>query len=173
MLKFTLVVEIQWLLSCRRPPLLDRSLRRWLPVQSYEGPTKILTTQPDAYIPKPCWQGCKCCYNFASSPLVAIARSTERGCHVACALIGTNCATWLALRRVAAGVAMATRSAVASRKLIFLLCHDLLTMPFFDAEIYPIESSKTTEVSNMQIEDSSYRTEMDMTKETVLGFTHS
>ena len=45
-LKLTLVVEIQALLSCRRPPLLDRSLRRWLPVQPYEGPTKILTTQP-------------------------------------------------------------------------------------------------------------------------------
>ena len=41
--KLTLVVEIQALLSCRRPPLLDRSLRHWLPVQSYEGPTKILT----------------------------------------------------------------------------------------------------------------------------------
>ena len=43
-LKLTLVVEIQALLSCHRPPLLDRSLRRWLPVQSYEGLTKILTT---------------------------------------------------------------------------------------------------------------------------------
>ena len=45
-LKLTLVVEIQAILLCRRPPLLDRSLRRWLPVQSYEGPTKIRTTQP-------------------------------------------------------------------------------------------------------------------------------
>ena len=45
-LKLTLVVEIQALLLCRRTPLLDRSLRRWLPVQSYEGPTKTLTTQP-------------------------------------------------------------------------------------------------------------------------------
>ena len=45
-LKLTLVVEIQALLLCRRPPLLDRSLRRWLPVQSNEGPTKILTTRP-------------------------------------------------------------------------------------------------------------------------------
>ena len=42
-LTLTLVVEIQALLLCRRTPLLDR---RWLPVQSYEGPTKILTTQP-------------------------------------------------------------------------------------------------------------------------------
>ena len=33
-LKLTLVVEIQALLSFRRPPLLDRSLRRWLPVRS-------------------------------------------------------------------------------------------------------------------------------------------
>ena len=32
-LKLTLVVEIQTLLSCRRPPLLDRSLRSSLPVQ--------------------------------------------------------------------------------------------------------------------------------------------
>ena len=106
----------------------------------------------------PCWQGCKCCYNFVSSPFVTIARSTECGCHVACALIGTNCATWLALRRVAAGVAMATRSAVAPRKLMEKK-DDLLTMiinPFFDSEIYPKESLKTTEVSNMQIEDSSY-----------------
>ena len=31
-LKLTLVVEIQALLLCRRPPLLDRSLRRWLTV---------------------------------------------------------------------------------------------------------------------------------------------
>ena len=38
-LKRTLVVEIQALLSRRRPLLLDR---RW----SFEGPTKILTTQP-------------------------------------------------------------------------------------------------------------------------------
>ena len=45
-LKLTLVEEIQALLLCRRPPLLDRSLRRWLPVQSYEGTTKILTSQP-------------------------------------------------------------------------------------------------------------------------------
>ena len=45
-LKLTSVVEIQALLLCRRLPLLDRSLRRWLPVQSYEGPTKILITQP-------------------------------------------------------------------------------------------------------------------------------
>ena len=45
-LKLTLVVEIQALLSCRRSPLLDRSLRSSLPVQSYEGPTKILTIQP-------------------------------------------------------------------------------------------------------------------------------
>ena len=50
-------------------------------------------------------------------PSAAIARSTERGCHVACALIGTNCTTWLALRRVAAGVATATGSAVAPRKI--------------------------------------------------------
>ena len=67
------------------------------------------------YQNSPCWQGCKCCYDFVSSPLVAIARSTERGCHGACALIGTNCAAWLALPRVAAGVATATRSAVAPR----------------------------------------------------------
>ena len=45
-LKLTLVVEIQAILLCRRPPLLDRSLRCWFPVQSYEGPTKILTTRP-------------------------------------------------------------------------------------------------------------------------------
>ena len=45
-LKLTLVVEIQALLLCRRTPLLNRSLRRLLPVQSYEGPSKILTTQP-------------------------------------------------------------------------------------------------------------------------------
>ena len=45
-LKLTLVVEIQALLSRRQSPLLNRSLQRWLPVQSYEGPTKILTTQP-------------------------------------------------------------------------------------------------------------------------------
>ena len=46
-LKLTLVVEIhiQAHLLCRRPPLLDHSLRRWLLVQSYEGPTKNLTTQ--------------------------------------------------------------------------------------------------------------------------------
>ena len=31
-LKLTLVVEIQALLLCHRPPLLDRSLRRWLTV---------------------------------------------------------------------------------------------------------------------------------------------
>ena len=47
-LKLTLVVEIQALLLCRRLPLLDHSLRHWLPVQPYEGPTKILTTQPSS-----------------------------------------------------------------------------------------------------------------------------
>ena len=38
-LKLTLVVEIQ-ALSCRRPPLLDRSLRSSLPVQLLRRPHK-------------------------------------------------------------------------------------------------------------------------------------
>ena len=42
-------------------------------------------------------------------------RSTERGCRVACALIGDSCGTWLALRWVTGGVAAATRSVVAPR----------------------------------------------------------
>ena len=46
-------------------------------------------------------------------PFVAIAR--DRGCHVACALIGTHYNTLLALRRVATGCIAATRSAVAPR----------------------------------------------------------
>ena len=95
MLKLTLVAEIQALLSCRRPPLLDRCLRRWLPVQSYEGPTKILTTQPrslsftDADMPKLTVLAAviMSCLPFGRH----CSRSTERGCHVACALIGTNC----------------------------------------------------------------------------------
>ena len=43
-LKLTLVVEI----LCRRPPLLDHSLRRRLPVQSYKGPTKIQSKAADS-----------------------------------------------------------------------------------------------------------------------------
>ena len=44
-LKLTLVVEIQALLSFRRPPLLFDVGCQYV-VQSYEGPTKNLTTQP-------------------------------------------------------------------------------------------------------------------------------
>ena len=39
-LKLTLVVEIQVFLLCCRPALLDCSLRRWLPVQSFRRPHK-------------------------------------------------------------------------------------------------------------------------------------
>ena len=39
-LKLTMVVEIQALLSCRRPPLLDRSLRSSLPLQLLRRPHK-------------------------------------------------------------------------------------------------------------------------------------
>ena len=39
-LKLTMVAEIQALLSCRRPPLLDRSLRSLSPVQLLRRPHK-------------------------------------------------------------------------------------------------------------------------------------
>ena len=57
-LKLTLVVEIEALLSCRQPPLLDRSLRLPVAVPFLGRHTKILTTWPwslsftDAYMPK-------------------------------------------------------------------------------------------------------------------------
>ena len=94
-LKLTMVVEIQALLLCRRSPLLDRSLRSSSPVQSYEGPTKILTIQPWSLSltcqNSPCWLSCECCNNVLSSFWSPLLATTERGCHVACALIRTNC----------------------------------------------------------------------------------
>ena len=57
---------------------------------SYEGPTKILTTQPwsllftDTYMPK-LRRSCECCNNLLSAlwlPLILPTRSTEHGLHV-------------------------------------------------------------------------------------------
>ena len=99
-LKLTLVAEIQALLSRRWPPLLDRSLRRWLPIQSYGGPTKILTTPPRDHCRSlmltcrnsPCWRSCERCNKFLSSLWTPLpTQSTERGPHVTCALIGMSC----------------------------------------------------------------------------------
>ena len=98
-LKLTLVVRYKRFCSAighHRSIALFEVRRQY---SSYEGPTKILTTQvwslsfTDAHMPKltvlaKLWVAViMSCLPFGRH----CSRSTERGCHVACALIGTNC----------------------------------------------------------------------------------
>ena len=93
-LKLTLVLEIQVLLSRRG---------RHCSIAPTSGGSTVLRKGTQSFWPhgrrsltlicqnSPCWLSCECCNNVCLPFGRHCSRSTERGCHVACALIGTNC----------------------------------------------------------------------------------